>query len=46
MALSCQSFRLLGLTFTRFMDWKPYIQSIDEAAKAASRKVGPAFPYS
>mgnify|MGYP003323128865 FL=1 len=31
------SFRLLGLTFTRSMDWKPYIQSI---AKAASRKVG------
>ena len=31
------SFRLLGLTFTRSMDWKPYIQCI---AKAASRKVG------
>ena len=31
------SFRLLGLTLTRSMDWKPYIQSI---AKAASRKVG------
>ena len=31
------SFRLLGLTFTRSMYWKPYIQSI---AKAASRKVG------
>ena len=31
------SFRLLGLTFTQSMDWKPYIQSI---AKAASRKVG------
>ena len=30
-------FRLLGLAFTRYMDWKPYIQSI---AKAASRKVG------
>ena len=30
------SFRLLGLKFTRSMDWKPYIQSI---AKAASRKV-------
>ena len=30
------SFYLLGLTFTRSMDWKPYIQSI---AKAASRKV-------
>ena len=30
------SFRLLGLTFTRSMDWKPYTQSI---AKAASRKV-------
>ena len=27
----------LGLTFTRSMDWKSYIQSI---AKAASRKVG------
>ena len=31
------SFRLLGLTFTRSMDWKPYIQSI---ATAASRNVG------
>ena len=31
------SFRLLGLTFTRSMDWKPYIQSI---AKAVTRKVG------
>ena len=31
------SFRLLGLTFTPSMDWKPHIQSI---AKAAS------FPYS
>ena len=31
------SFHLLGLTFTRSMDWKPYLQSI---AKAASRKVG------
>ena len=31
------SCRLLGLTFTRFMDWKPYRQSI---AKTASRKVG------
>ena len=31
------SFRLLGLTFTQSMDWKPYIRSID---KAASRKVG------
>ena len=31
------SFCLLGLTFIRSMDWKPYIQSI---AKAASRKVG------
>ena len=30
------SFRLLGLNFTRSMDWEPYIQSI---AKAASRKV-------
>ena len=30
------SFRLLGLTFTRSMDWKPYIQSI----ATASRKVG------
>ena len=30
------SFRLLGLTVTRSMDWKPYIQSI---AKSASRKV-------
>ena len=30
------SFRLLSLTFTRSMEWKPYIQSI---AKAASRKV-------
>ena len=28
------SFRLLGLTFTRSMDWNPYIQSI---AKSASR---------
>ena len=34
------SFRLLGLTFTPTMDWKPYIQSI---AKAASRKVGSLF---
>ena len=34
------SFRLLGLTFTLTMDWKPYIQSI---AKAASRKVGSLF---
>ena len=31
------SFPWLGLTFTRSMDWKLYIQSI---AKAASRKVG------
>ena len=31
------SFRLLGLTFTRSMDWKPYIQII---ATADSRKVG------
>ena len=31
------NFRLLGLTFTRSMDWKSYIQSI---AKAASGKVG------
>ena len=31
------TFRLLGLTFTQYMDWKPYIQSI---AKGASRKVG------
>ena len=31
------SFRLLGITFTPSMDWKPYIQSI---AKAASRRVG------
>ena len=30
-------FRLLGLTVTRSMDWKPYIQPI---AKVASRKVG------
>ena len=34
------SFRLLGLTFTPTMDWKPYIQSI---AKAASSKVGSLF---
>ena len=34
------SLRLLGMTFTRYMDWKPYIQSI---AKAASRKVGSHF---
>ena len=31
------SFHLLGLTFTRSMDWKPYIQPI---VKAVSRKVG------
>ena len=31
------SLRLHGLTFTRSMDWKPYIQSI---AKVASRKMG------
>ena len=31
------SFPLLGLTFTRSMDWEPYIRSI---AKAASRNVG------
>ena len=31
------SFHLLGLTFTRSIDWKPYGQSI---AKAASMKVG------
>ena len=31
------SFRLIGLTFTRSMEWKPCIQSI---AKATSRKVG------
>ena len=31
------SFLLLGLTFTRSLDWKPYIQS---TAKAALRKVG------
>ena len=31
------SFRLLGLTVTQSMDWKPYIQYI---AKASSRKVG------
>ena len=31
------SFCLFGLTFTRSMNWKPYIQSI---AKAGSRKVG------
>ena len=31
------SSRLLGLTSTRSMDWKPYIQSIP---KGASRKVG------
>ena len=31
------SFHLLGLTFTRPMDWKPYLQSI---ANVASRKVG------
>ena len=31
------SFHLLRLTFTRSMDWEPYIQPI---AKAASRKVG------
>ena len=36
------SFRLLGLTFTRSMDWKPYIQSI---AKAASRKVGSLYRF-
>ena len=30
------SFCLLGLIFTRSMDWKPYIQSI---AKAALRKM-------
>ena len=30
-------FRFIGLTFTRSMDWKPYIWFI---AKAASRKVG------
>ena len=34
------SFRLLGLTFTPTVDWKPYIQS---GAKAASRKVGSLF---
>ena len=42
------NFRLFGLTFTRPMDWKPYIQSI---AKAASRKMGSLyraqlFPFS
>ena len=41
------SFHLLGLAFTRFMDWNPYIPSI---AKAASRSglplYGTAFPYS
>ena len=37
------SFRLLGLTFTRSMDWKPYIQSI---AKAASRKADSLIPES
>ena len=31
------SFRLLGLTFTRSMHWKPHIHSV---AKAAARKVG------
>ena len=31
------SFRLIGLTFTLSMDWKPYIQSM---AKADSWKVG------
>ena len=31
------SFRLFGLTFTRSMNWKPYIQSI---VNVASRKVG------
>ena len=31
------SFRLLGLTFTPKLDWKPYIQSI---AKQASQRVG------
>ena len=31
------SFRLLGLTFTPSMDWKPYIQPI---SKAASKKLG------
>ena len=36
------SFRLFGLTFTRSMEWKLYIQSI---AKADSRKVGPVFPF-
>ena len=31
------SFHLLGLTFTRSMDWKPYVQVV---TKAASWKVG------
>ena len=35
------SIRLLCLTFTRSMDWKPYVQYI---AKAASRKVGSLGP--
>jgi len=33
----CESFRLLGLTFTNDFSWKSYIQSI---AKTAAMKVG------
>ena len=34
------SFRLLGVTFTPKLDWRPYIQSV---AKQASQRVGSLF---
>ena len=37
------SFRLLGLTFTRSMDWKPYILSIARTASIARRFLTPKF---